>query len=70
MSAGAGAGAVHRILVSAAVTAVGQAAPTAVIGIDETRARSVRWTQQQDRAQGCQMVCRLPAACGGGQTRG
>ena len=41
---------VHRILVAAAVTAVGRAAPTSVIGIDETRARSVRWTQQQDGA--------------------
>jgi transposase len=37
---------VHRILVRAAADVLGQAAPTAVIGIDETRARSVRWTQQ------------------------
>lgn len=40
-------GTVHRILVAAAVTAVGQAAPTAMIGIDETRARSVRWVREQ-----------------------
>jgi transposase len=34
---------VHRILVASAVKALGQAAPTTMIGIDETRARSVRW---------------------------
>jgi len=34
---------VHRILVATAVQALGQAAPTTMIGIDETRARSVRW---------------------------
>jgi transposase len=34
---------VHRILVATAVQALGQAAPTSMIGIDETRARSVRW---------------------------
>ena len=34
---------VHRILVATAVEALGQAAPTSMIGIDETRARSVRW---------------------------
>ena len=34
---------VHRILVKAAADVLGQAAPTSMIGIDETRARSVRW---------------------------
>jgi transposase len=34
---------VHRILVATAVQVLGQAAPTTMIGIDETRARSVRW---------------------------
>lgn len=34
---------VHRILVATAVQALGQAVPTTMIGIDETRARSVRW---------------------------
>ena len=34
---------VHRVLVAAAADALGPAAPTAMIGIDETRARSVRW---------------------------
>ena len=34
---------VHRILVATAVQALGEAAPTVMIGIDETRARSVRW---------------------------
>ena len=34
---------VHRVLVAAAADLLGQAAPTTVIGIDETRARSVRW---------------------------
>ena len=40
---------VHRILVAAAAAAdvLGQAAPTAVIGIDETRARSVRWMREE-----------------------
>ena len=34
---------VHRILVATAVQVLGQATPTSMIGIDETRARSVRW---------------------------
>jgi transposase len=34
---------VHRVLVAAAADVLGQAAPTTTIGIDETRARSVRW---------------------------
>jgi hypothetical protein len=34
---------VHRILVAAAVQALRSAAPTTMIGIDETRARGVRW---------------------------
>ena len=34
---------VHRVLVAAAARLCGPAAPTSVIGIDETRARSVRW---------------------------
>ena len=34
---------VHRIVVATAVKALGQAAPTRMIGIDQTRARSVRW---------------------------
>ncbi len=38
---------VHRILVKAAADVLGQAAPTTRIGIDETRARSVRWSQQE-----------------------
>lgn len=37
---------VHRILVKAAAEVLGQAAPTTMIGIDETRARSVRWIQE------------------------
>ncbi len=36
----------HRILVRAAADVLGQAAPTSMIGIDETRARSVRWVQE------------------------
>ena len=32
-----------KVLVATAVEALGQAAPTTMIGIDETRARSVRW---------------------------
>ena len=40
---GVGWATVHRILVAIAVTAVGLALPTPIIGIDETRARSVRW---------------------------
>ena len=40
-------GTVHRILVASAVTSVGQAAPTTMIGIDRTRARSVRWLREQ-----------------------
>jgi len=38
---------VHRILVATAVQVLGQAAPTTMIGIDETRARSVRWFRQE-----------------------
>ena len=38
---------VHRILVATAAKALGQAAPTTMIGIDETRARSVRWFRQE-----------------------
>ena len=38
---------VHRILVKAAADVVGQAAPTSMIGIDETRARSVRWLREE-----------------------
>ena len=38
---------VHRILVATAVQVLGQAAPTTMIGIDETRARSVRWFLQE-----------------------
>ena len=37
---------VHRILVRAAAELLGQAAPTSMIGIDETRAGSVRWVQE------------------------
>ncbi len=37
---------VHRILVKAAADLLGQATPTTMIGIDETRARSVRWIQE------------------------
>jgi transposase len=40
---------VHRILVAAAVDVVGLAAPTSMIGIDETRARSVRWFREETR---------------------
>ena len=40
-------GKVHRIRVRAAADLLGQAAPTTMIGIDETRARSVRWTQRE-----------------------
>jgi len=36
-------GTVHRLLVAAAAQRLGQAEPTTRIGIDETRARSVRW---------------------------
>jgi transposase len=38
---------VHRILVAAALEVVGLAAPTSMIGIDETRARSVRWFREE-----------------------
>ena len=38
---------VHRILVKAVADVLGQATPTSKIGIDETRARSVRWLQQE-----------------------
>ena len=34
---------VHRVLVAAAADVLGAAEPTTTIGIDETRARSVRW---------------------------
>ncbi len=34
---------VHRVLVAAAADLLGQASATTTIGIDETRARSVRW---------------------------
>jgi transposase len=34
---------VPKVLVATAVEALGQAAPTMIIGIDETSARSVRW---------------------------
>jgi transposase len=45
-------GTVHRVLVQAAADVLGQAAPTTMIGIDETRARSVRWTQQEGEQAG------------------
>jgi transposase len=45
-------GTVHRILVAASLIAVAQAAPTTMIGIDETRARSVRWLREQVLEQG------------------
>ena len=38
-------------MVAAAITAVGQAVPTSVIGIDETRAQSVRWLREQTHRQ-------------------
>jgi len=38
---------VHRILVKAAADVLGQAVPTSMIGIDETRARSVRWLLEE-----------------------
>ena len=38
---------VHRILVKAAADLLGQAEPTARIGIDETRTRRVRWLHEQ-----------------------
>ncbi len=38
---------VHRILAATALKVLGQAAPTTMIGIDETRARSVRWFHQE-----------------------
>ncbi|MBC7630428.1 transposase [Aeromicrobium sp.] len=38
----------HRILVRPAAEVLGQAAPMTMIGIDETRARSVRWVQEQN----------------------
>jgi len=40
-------GTVHCILVRAAADLLGQPAPTPMIGIDETRARSARWTQRE-----------------------
>lgn len=42
----------HRILVLAAAAAAGPAAATAMIGIDETRARRVRWTREGDDDSG------------------
>ena len=42
----------HRMLVLAAAAAAGPAVPTAMIGIDETRARSVRWTREGDDGTG------------------
>ena len=38
---------VHRVLVAAATDLLGPAKPTTMIGIDETRARSVRWLLQE-----------------------
>jgi len=38
---------VHRILVAAAAQLLGHAGPTTMIGIDETRARSVRWLREE-----------------------
>jgi len=38
---------VHRILVAVAADLLGPAAPTTMIGIDETRARSVRWLREE-----------------------
>ena len=38
---------VHRILVATAVEVLGRAAPTSMIGIDETRAPSVRWSSRR-----------------------
>jgi hypothetical protein len=40
---------VHRILVAEAAQALGQAAPTTMIGVDKTPARSVRWSFKEDR---------------------
>jgi transposase len=46
-------GTVHRVLVIAAARRLGQAEPTTRIGIDETRARSVRWLlTEADEATG------------------
>ena len=42
---------VHRFLIRAAADVLGQAAPTTMIGIDETRARSVRWIQEGVESQ-------------------
>lgn len=42
----------HRILVLAAAAVACPAAPTAMIGIDETRARSARWTREGDDGTG------------------
>ena len=39
-------GTVHRVLVKAAAELLGQATPTSMIGIDETRARSVCWISE------------------------
>ena len=39
-------GTVHRVLVKAAAELLGQATPTSMIGIDETRTRSVRWISE------------------------
>ena len=52
-------GTVHRLLVAAAAQRLGQAEPTTRIGIDETRARSVRWLlTEADEAAGTAPVWR------------
>ncbi len=43
--------AAHRVLVAAAASLSVQAQPTAVIGVDETRARSVRWRRPAGAAR-------------------
>lgn len=48
---------VHRVLVKQAADVLGQAAPTTMIGVDETRARSVRWTQDGADADGVVAGC-------------
>lgn len=53
---------VHRILVAAAVQVLGQAAPTTMIGIDETRARSVRWFRKSAAAASSAGHARSPPA--------
>ena len=42
---------VHRILIATAAQRLGQAIPNAVLGIDETRARSVRWLRKDTQWQ-------------------